>query len=142
LERTGKGAPGTIGLVINQMGGDVTLTFNNTGSITLDPNGSLPDGQYQLTIVANNVSNVGGTLDGNKNGSAQGSPIDDVTSKVHRLFGDADGNGAVTATDFNAFRLVYGTAGPSIFDFDGVGGVSAIDFNEFRLRYGATGYLP
>jgi hypothetical protein len=140
--RYDKGAPGSVGLTVNHVGNSVTITFNNSGTIALDPNSSVPDGQYELTIVADQVVGPGGTLDGNKNGISESNAIDSVTSKVHRLFGDADGNGGVTATDFNAFRLVYGTAGPSIFDFDGVGGVSASDFNQFRLRYGLTGYLP
>jgi hypothetical protein len=142
LTRYANGTVGTIGLVINQVGGDVTLTFNNTGSITLDPGGSLPDGTYELTIVADNVMGTAGKLDGNKNGISEGSPIDNVTSKLHRLFGDANGDGAVTASDFAAFRLDYGSPGPSIFDFDGVGGVTAGDFNNFRLRYGLAGYQP
>jgi hypothetical protein len=83
-----------------------------------------------LTIVA---SNVQGGL------SAMAAS---ATSKFHRLFGDANGDGAVTATDFNLFRLDYGTTGNSIFDFDGNGSVTAADFNAFRLRYGASGYQP
>jgi hypothetical protein len=116
----------------------VTLTFLNGGAVTLDPAGSLPDGKYTLTLLSNQIAGVGGFLDGNKNGTYQGSPIDDVSTSFHRLFGDADGNGSVTAVDFAAFRLAYNTMGPSIFDYNGDDNVTATDFNAFRLRYGQS----
>jgi hypothetical protein len=142
VEGTALGPIGNVGLTISQMGATVTLTFNNSG-VAIDPAGSLADGKYRLTIAADKITGSGGaTLDGNNNGTAQGSPVDDVTFNFHRLFGDANGDGAVTASDFAAFRLDYGSGGPSIFDFDGVGGVTAGDFNNFRLRYGLAGYQP
>jgi predicted outer membrane repeat protein len=142
VQGTALGPIGNVGLNIMQSGNVVTLTFNNTG-VAIDPAGSLQDGKYKLSIFADKIMGSGGaTLDGNNNGTAQGSPVDDVTFNFHRLFGDANGDGAVTATDFNAFRLDYGSPGPSIFDFDGVGGVTAGDFNNFRLRYGLSGYQP
>lgn len=42
-------------------------------------------------------------------------------------------DGAVIASDFNAFRLDYGGAGPLIFDFDGIGGVNVTEFNFFPV---------
>lgn len=116
----------------------VTITFNNTGPVGIDPGNSLADGKYRLTIGASQVGGLGGTLDGDGDLLAEGSPVDDKSLLVHRLFGDADGNGAITAADFNAFRLAYGSTGPSIFDFNGDGQVSASDFNQFRTRYGVT----
>jgi hypothetical protein len=93
----------------------------------------LVDGIYSLGINASLATDyVGQQLDGDNDGLAGGN----YTFSFHRLFGDSNGDGAVTAIDFNAFRLAYGTSGPSIFDFDNNGSVSAIDFNEFRLRYG------
>jgi hypothetical protein len=144
VQRYANGGAATVGLDFNPTTGPtstVTITFNSS-QMPLNPGGSLQDGTYRLTINASKVSNSVGTLDGNGNFILEGSPTDDYIAQFHRLFGDADGNGAVTATDFNAFRLDYGSSGPSIFDYDNAGGVSAIDFNEFRLRYGATGYLP
>jgi hypothetical protein len=142
VSRFANGSVGNVALNLVQSGRDVTITFKAGGTVGVDPGNSLLDGTYRLTIVADKVSGSAGTLDGNGNQTSEGSPIDNYNAEFHRLFGDADGNGAVTATDFNAFRLAYNTAGPSIFDFDGVGGVTAIDFNEFRLRYGVSGYLP
>jgi hypothetical protein len=137
---------GSVGLTLSPATGpasSVTITFNNTGTVVLNGQNSLPDGKFEFRIVANNVTGVGGTLDGNKNGTSQGSPIDDVVTNLHRLFGDSNGDGAVTAVDFQAFFLAYNNAPPgSIFDFDGNGSVTAIDFQSFFLRYGQSGFLP
>jgi len=56
-------------------------------------------------------------------------------TNIFRLFGDATGDGLVSAADFNEFRLAYGGAG-SIFDFNNDNATVASDFNDFRLRYG------
>jgi predicted outer membrane repeat protein len=142
VERIALGGPlGNVAFDALQTGSDVVITFKSGGTVDVDPGKSLPDGQYKLTIVADNVVGVGGKLDGNGDMMAQGSPTDDKIATFHRLFGDANGDGAVTATDFNVFRLAYG-GGPSIFDFDNDGNTSASDFNQFRLRYGSTGFLP
>lgn len=127
-----------IGLSANVVNGattTVTLTF--TGPKT--EAGSLPDGRYTLNVLAGQTN--GGNFDGNGDGTAGDDYAllgDTTTNKLFRLFGDADGNGVVTASDFNAFRLVYGTTGPSIFDIDGSNSVTASDFNAFRLRYGVS----
>lgn len=107
----------------------VTLTFSNDSFFN---SGSLIDGKYQLTINAANVTD-GQLLDGNGDGIVG----DSYTFNFLRLFGDANGDGAVTASDFNQFRLAYG-GGPSIFDFNGDSATSASDFNAFRTRYGVT----
>lgn len=126
----GSGAGLPIGHVVNTSNGlivspppgnmtsTITLTFANVVNAGVE-NGSLADGRWQLAIPA-----LGFTSDAN-----------DVN--LRRLFGDADGNGSVTAADFNEFRLVYGGVGTSIFDGNGDNQVTAADFNAFRLRYGA-----
>lgn len=96
--------------------------------------GSLSDGNYSLTVVANQIhSQSGQTLDGDANQIAG----DDFTYSFHRLFGDADGNRLVSASDFNAFRLAYGEE-LSVFDFDQDGLTTASDFAQFRNRYGVV----
>jgi hypothetical protein len=126
---------------------NLSLAVDNTGPTTKavlsftggSVNGtSLADGRYNLTINGTLIN--GGKFDGGSGAGSSYQLIGDPTSgpKLYRLFGDADGNNAVSAADFNAFRLVYGTTGVSIFDFDGDGGVTASDFNQFRLRYGAS----
>jgi hypothetical protein len=124
LERTGFGSLGVVALNAVQSGAEVTLTFAAGGTVGIDPRGSLSDGMYKLTVIGSKVQGIGGTMNL------------DATLNVHRLFGDIDGDGSVTAIDFSAFRLAYGNSGSSIFDFDGDNEVSAADFNQFRMRYG------
>jgi len=112
----------------------VTLTF--TGTTAVD-NNSLADGRYTLTIFASTITGAAGLLDGNQNGIAEGSPTDNKSAELHRLFGDADGNGSVTSTDFAVFRTFFGL-GSSMFDFDNDGQTNSNDFAEFRKRFGIT----
>jgi hypothetical protein len=58
--------------------------------------------------------------------------------KLFRPFGDGNGSSAITASDFNAFRLDYRTSGISIFDFDNNLLVTAADFGQFRNRDGLS----
>jgi hypothetical protein len=123
--------------VANGIVTSVTLTFLTGPAVDF---GSLADGRYTLTINQSQVSANGAQLDGNVDGTGGDDYVltSSGTSGVYRLSGDADGNGSVTAADFNAFRLAYGSVGSSIFDFNGDDQVSASDFNEFRTRYGIT----
>jgi RHS repeat-associated protein len=134
LVRTGPDAPtGSVNLAFNSVGNTVEITFDD-GVFAPGNAKSLIDGNYTLKLVADKIVGKGGPLDGDGNGMGG----DDFILTTHRLFGDADGNRSVTATDFNAFRLVYGTMGGTTFDYNGDNEVSAIDFNEFRLRYGVV----
>jgi len=142
VARFANGTTGNVALDLVQSGRDVTITFKAGGAVGVDLGNSLLDGTYRLTIVADKVSGSAGTLDGNGNQISEGSPTDNSVTEFHRLFGDANGDGAVTAFDFNAFRLEYGSTGASIFDYDDTGSVTAADFNAFRLRYGLSGYQP
>jgi len=130
----------SVTLSANVSGAVVTLTFVG-GAID---NTSLADGRYDWTILANQVN--GGIFDGDNDGVAEGSPTDDFVfasastgppTNIFRLFGDSDGNGTVTSTDFAMFRTVFGVAGP-IFDFDNNGVVNSNDFAEFRKRFGLS----
>lgn len=132
LIRTGPGTPnGIVSINAVASGSEVTITFVNGGAIALDPGGSLPDGRYQLSIIANQVIGFGGFLDGDGNGI----PGDSAFFATHRLFGDSNGDGVVSAIDYNAFRIAYASASP-VFDFNKDGVVSAFDFQQFRFRYG------
>ncbi len=114
----------------------VTLTFLGTNAVDY---GSLADGRYTLTIDASKVSNDNGLLDGNGNGvggddyTRVGTPV----NGLFRLFGDANGDGTVAASDFVQFRLALGGS-TAMFDFDGDGAVAASDFIQFRLRFGGS----
>jgi hypothetical protein len=144
LTRSGPDGPlGQVPLLLDLSQSDVSQTIAKLtwpSNSTFTHGGSLIDGNYTLTVFANLTANEFGHLDGNGDGTGGdhfvlvGSPTS--SPKLFRLFGDADGNGSITAVDFNAFRLAYGQAGPSIFDFDDDNQVTASDFNAFRLRYG------
>jgi len=146
LERTANGSLGTVNLNISQSGTDVTITFLAGGTVGIDPAASLQDGTYKLTLVADKISGTGGTLDGDGDGLAEGSPVDNKTQGLHRLFGDANGDGNVTSTDFAIFRSFFGlplTSAPQ-FNYFGasVGNVGGNEFAEFRKRFGLGGYAP
>jgi len=126
--------PFNAGPIDNSSGRSVVpITFTGV----LD-NGSLPQGSYAFTVLGSQlVDGLSTALDGDANGSAGGNFV----GQFHRLFGDATGDGVVSATDFDLFRLSYGTAvGDPAFQFafdannDGI--ITATDFLAFRLLYG------
>ncbi|MBX7102504.1 MAG: proprotein convertase P-domain-containing protein [Gemmataceae bacterium] len=108
----------------------VTLTFAGNSTDF----GSLADGRYTLTINASQIN--GGIFDGNGDGTVG----DDYTmvgtpaNTLFRLYGDADGNGQVTSSDFLAFRLAF-LSTSTAFDFNNSGSVDSSDFLAFRLRF-------
>jgi hypothetical protein len=56
-----------------------------------------------------------------------------------RFFGDFNGDGSVTASDFLVFRAAYlsgdATAYDSIFDFDGSGMFTIVDLQAFTKNF-------
>jgi hypothetical protein len=143
LSRVGPGGPtGLVNLVATPAANVVTLTFTGGGAVPIDKGGSLIDGVYQLVVVASAVQGASGNLDGDGNGTpgdnfvtptAPGSP-----GRLHRLFGDNDGDADVDAQDFGAFRSAFGGTSNLNFDFDGDGDVDAADFGQFRARFGSS----
>jgi CSLREA domain-containing protein len=113
----------------------VTLTF--TGGAV---NGtSLADGRYTLKVLANQIGADG--LDGNSDGIG-GDDFVEVGApgsghNLFRLYGDVNGDGTVSASDFIQFRQFFGGY-LFAFDFDGDGSVAASDFIQFRLRFGGS----
>ncbi len=124
----------TLSAVVDGTGTAVTLSFTG-GSIDLG--GSLADGRYTLTILANQFTGMG--FDGNGDSTAGDDYvlIGTPANGLFRLFGDNDGDGGVSASDFIQFRLALGGSSVS-FDFDNDGSVAAIDFIQFRLRFGGS----
>jgi hypothetical protein len=112
----------------------VSLTFTGAEII----GGSLADGRYTLTVVSANVRDaLDAALDGDGNGQAGG---DNVT-RLFRLYGDGNGDGAVNGLDLTAFRSAFGTvsndAGYVAFlDFNGDGTINGTDLTQFRNRFG------
>ncbi len=141
LIRQGTGAAVTLAANVDNSGSGTVVRLTFVGGAV---NGtSLIDGRFTLTVRASEITGVG--LDTNGNNFAQGSPIDDKVVvggpsglvKLFRLFGDANGNGAVDASDFIRMRLTFGGVFDP-FDFNENGAVDAIDFINFRLRFGGS----
>jgi len=137
LRRQGDNAPVAVSAVAtHDTATHVALSFPGAGAEF----GSLADGRYTLTVLANEVN--GGAFDGNGDGTAGddyvlvGDPA--AAPKLFRLFGDMDGDGDVDATDFGAFRSAFGGGSNLAFDFDGDGDVDAADFGQFRQRFGTS----
>jgi predicted outer membrane repeat protein len=109
-----------------------TLTFSGTDIV----GGSLPDGNYRLTML-DTITDGGGTqLDGD----ADGAPGGNATDEFFRLYGDATGDGSVDIFDLLQFRTTYNTQnGDSnfneAFDFGGDGNINVFDLLQFRTRY-------
>jgi len=112
------------------------LTFAGTEFV----GGSLADGSYTLTVLANRVHDRWGReLDGDGDGAAGGDRVDGF----HRLFGDSDGDGDVDSLDREQFRAAYRTPVADAgylwyFDGDGDGDVDGHDNGQFNRRFGRS----
>jgi probable HAF family extracellular repeat protein len=135
LERQSDSA--IVSLNANVSGNSVTLSFIG-GPIEF---GSLADGRYTLKVLASMVN--GGNFDGNGDGTAgddyvlASAATPNPPTNIFRLFGDINGDGTVSASDFIDFRQYFGGY-VFAFDFDGDASVSASDFAQFRLRFGGS----
>src|SRR5207247_7571956 len=121
---------------ISLLGGKTVavLTFVGTEFV----GGSLADGSYNLTVLADHVHDRWGReLDGDGDGSAGGNRVDGF----FRLFGDTDGDRDVDWQDRDLFRSAFGKSIDEAgylwyFDFDGDGDVDGRDNGEFNRRFG------
>jgi VCBS repeat-containing protein len=110
-----------------------TITFGGAGII----GGSLPDGNYTLTVLSNQITIAGQALDGDNNGTPGG----DSVIAFHRLFGDVNGDKAVDGFDLTAFRNAFGSvtgnaAYVNYLDFNQDGAIDGADLTAFRNRFG------
>jgi hypothetical protein len=109
------GQLGLVNLSAVQSGAIVTVTFNTSGPNPINAVGggvgngpSIPDGRYTLTIDATKVSGVAGALDGNGDGIGGDNyvlacaPAPAMPTHIFRFYGDAKGDGTVSAADFHA----------------------------------------
>jgi hypothetical protein len=145
LTRVGDNAVVNLSAAVDESGSGTAVTLTFTGGAVNGP--SLADGRYALHILASGFNAEG--FDGDGNGTATGSPTDDYafdepaspatldTAKIFRIYGDINGDGTVSASDFIVFRQFFGGVNAA-FDFDGDGSVSASDFIQFRLRFGGS----
>lgn len=121
-------------LTITLVGGQTAavLTFAGTEFV----GGSLADGSYTLTVVADRVHDrFGRELDGDGDGVSGGDRVDGF----FRLFGDTEGDGDVDHADLDqmlsSFRKTQGDPGFQWYlDCDGDGDVDGRDMAQFNHR--------
>jgi hypothetical protein len=138
LSRTGGGAV-SFQASASTINGVTVVTLNAfTGADT--EFGSLRDGRYTLTALANQITAGGVQLDGN----GDGTPGDNYTfgeaQGLFRFFGDINGDRHVDIADFGlftgTFNLSTGQTGfLAAFDFNGDGHVDIADFGQFSVRF-------
>jgi hypothetical protein len=127
LEKIVGGVPaGTVTLSVDtrDMGGysQATLTFLSDTTF-----GSLNDGRYRLTVVANQIVAPGAGM------------LADSILNFHRMFGDINGDARVDIADFGRFSMAYGAqlGDPRFlkyFDYNNDGIIDIADFGQFSIR--------
>jgi hypothetical protein len=134
LSRTGGGAVSFVatGSVVN---GVTVVTLNGfTGSET--EFGSLKDGRYTLTVLANQITFGGQQLDGNGDGTAGDNFTFGDSQGLFRFFGDINGDRHVDIADFGLFSVSIFNPGNynAAFDFNNDGAIDIADFGQFAIR--------
>ena len=120
-----------------------TLTFSGDD---INNSGSLPDGNYELTIDGDLITNAqGNALDADEDGTPGGQLVigDQEEDGLYRLFADADGDRDVDNADLGqligTFFAVDGSPNfNDIFDFDGDGDVDNADLGPFIANFFQT----
>jgi hypothetical protein len=142
LSRIGGGAIGGFTAMASIVNGVTAVTLSNfTGSET--EFGSLADGRYTLTVLANQVSADGQQLDGNGDGQGGDNFTFGDAQGLFRLFGDVNGDQTVNGFDLGFFRNAFGTqTGDANFlsylDFNGDDVINGFDLGQFRTRFGTV----
>jgi hypothetical protein len=108
-----------------------------TATFPGQPDNSLPDGNYHMTIAAANVvDSAGNHLDGNGDGTGG----DNYTFDFFFLNADANRDRVVNALDFNALASNFGGLGRTFaqgnFNYDGQ--VNTLDFNVLAAHFNNT----
>lgn len=128
---------------VDDSAGYSVVNFAFSGQF-VNPAGSLEDGNYQLTVRGDSITNNDGLqLDADADGVAGGDFIfgDTEADNFFRLYGDSDGNRIVNVFDLLAFRKTYLESDgsedfDSQFDIDGNGTINVFDLLDFRRNYG------
>jgi hypothetical protein len=127
LERIVGGNPiGEVNILVNTVTvgdhSEATITFTSDTTF-----GSLNDGRYRLTVLANQISVSGIGLSSN------------TVSNFHRFFGDTNGDTNVDIADFGQLSTTYGlnsgqTGFLSAFDYNNDGVIDIADFGQLSIR--------
>jgi hypothetical protein len=127
LQKIVGGSPaGTVGFSVST----VTVGTHSEATITFTSDttfGSLNDGRYRLTVLANQIR-VGS------------SPmVADSVTNFHRMFGDANGDAQVDISDFGQFSSTFNlnssqTGFLAYFDYNNDGVIDIADFGQFSVR--------
>jgi len=140
LTRSGGGSVSFTAMAAT-VGGVTVVTLNAFTGAEANA-GSLNDGRYTLTALANQITVGGQQLDGNGDGTPGDNFVLGPTA-LFRLYGDITGNGSVDNADFFQFRTTFGlpSGNPAFlagFDYNGDGIVDNADFFQFRTRFGTS----
>jgi hypothetical protein len=126
LERT-DGGMGTVSLSVSTavVSGHTVATINFTSNTTF---GSLDDGRYRLTVLANQVHDAAGNF-----------MTANTVQNFHRFFGDANGDEHVDIADLGLFSGTYNLSMGQLgflayFDYNNDGHVDILDFGQFSIR--------
>jgi ELWxxDGT repeat protein len=129
--------------VVTELNGKTVVDITFISGPSVNANGLLADGTYELTVNSGQVHSLGVALDGNGDGTSGGNYVfgDEAVDKFFRKFGDNDGSNLVDLFDFAAFRATFGLTQGSpgyneALDNDGGGLVDLFDFAAFRGNFG------
>jgi hypothetical protein len=147
LTRIGGGAV-TFTATPQVVNGATVVTLSGFSGTEASSGGSLNDGRYTLTALANQITANGQQLDGNGDGTAGDNFVFadsgfTTGNQLYRFFGDVNGDRFVNGADFALFRTAFGTQSPdpnynAAFDVNGDGFVNGADFGPFRTNFGGS----
>jgi autotransporter-associated beta strand protein len=144
LTRIGDGAAVNFTATVTTTLGVTTVMLAGFAGAASNGVGSLANGRYVLTALAERISLTGNQLDGNGDGNGCDDYVfadsgNTIGNQLYRLFGDADGNRVVNVNDLVLFRTVFGEVTSDItFDSDLNGVIDAADVAAFRANYGVS----
>ena len=130
--------------VVSELGGRTIVNFTFTPGNSVNANGLLRNGDYQLTVDATMISSLGTLLDGDGDGTSGDDFLfgDVPADQFFRKFADNNGNNIVDFLDLTEFLRAFGhSVGEDdynrVFDDNGDGTVAFFpDLNEFLRGFG------
>lgn len=137
------GGPVEIQFSVELAGGKTIATLQFSGALVT--HGSLGDGNYQLSIPSNLVTDIfGNPLDGDGDGMPGGDYVfgSSQVDNFFRLFGDTSGDRQVSVVEFGQMRSNFGKSSADAgyleeLDYDNNNVIDMADFSQFRQRFGS-----